>query len=191
MKRFFDKLGKQGREQNKRYIGWDKLNPNLAFCEKKVFVKRLRNKLIPSKYVKLYDIENNVVKYICITNISYYLGYREELEVSYLDYGNSGEGIQRKKIGWNDLLRFEGEWLDGKEHNKVLDIFKLNLPEKTYRFLAYDWEKYPKRVRKGTDPREKIKTFVDVVAITEEDAWNKSRKLSVGKLMITEEFEIL
>jgi hypothetical protein len=72
-------------------------------------------------------------------------------------------------------------------------MFKLELPTKTYRFLAYDFDKYPKKVRKGTDPKEKIKTYVDIQAITTEDALNKRKDKSTGtsKLMITEEFEIL
>lgn len=194
VRKLFNILEKQGRVQNNRYLNWDKTNPHLTYCEKQVFIKRVSDKLLPSKYIKLYNIETKTIRFLYILSIKYYLGYGEDLEVYYIDCSKTDLGIQSKKIGWNDLISLEGVFCENSdEHDKVLNMFKLDLPTKTYRFLAYDFSKYPKRVRKGTDPKEKIKTYTDIEAISTEDALNKRKEKNTGtnKLMITEEFEIL
>lgn len=191
LKKFFSLLEDKGRESNNRYLGWSKSNPHIAYCEKQVFVERLSDKLLPSRYLKLYNIASKTVQYLYILRVEYYLGWGEELEIYYIDYSRSDLGIQSKKLHWNDIIRLEGQFLQGEEHKIILDLFKLHLPEKTYRFLAYDFDKYPKRVKKGTDPKEKIKTYIDIQAITDEDAMNKRSKHNRGKLMVTEDFEII
>ena len=191
IRKVFDILKKQGRCTNNRYLNWDKTNPHIGYCEKQVFIKRVSGKILPSRYIKLYNIENKTISFLYILSIKYYLGYAEDLEFYYLDLSKTDLGIQSKKIGWNDLISFEGVFCENAdEHNKVLNMFKLDLPTKTYRFLAYDFDKYPKRVRKGTDPKEKMKTYVDVEAISTEDALNKRKDIN-SKLMITEEFQTL
>ena len=95
-------------------------------------------------------------------------------------------------MGWNDLIHIEGVFCEnGDEHKKVLDMFKLDLPTKKYRFLAYDYDTYPEYNKKGSDPKEKMKTYIDIEAITIEDAFNKRNKKNTGNLMITEKFEVL
>ena len=61
----------------------------------------------------------------------------------------------------------------------MYNIFKLKLPLKTYRFEAYKFDK------------KKIKTFVDVEAITVQDAFKRVKNKQEGKLYITEKFTIL
>lgn len=192
VRKVFNILGKQGRLQNNRYLNWNKYNPHLTYCEKEVFIKRVSKNLLPSNYIKLYNIESKTVSFLYISRIEYSLGWKEELNIYYIDYSRVSLGIQSKRLGFNDLISFEGVFCEnGDEHKKVLDMFKLNLPTKTYRFLAYDFDKYPKRVRKGIDPKEKIKTYIDIEAITTEDALYKSKGFNKGNLYITEKFEIL
>lgn len=192
VRKFFDILERQNRTSNKRYIGWSKLNPHIEYCEKQVFAKRVSNSLLPSKYIKLYNVENKTVQYLYVCSIRFHLGWsNSNLEINYIDYANLSEGLQQKKLSFNDIIYLEGEFLDGEEHKKVLELFRLKLPEKTYRFEAFDFDKYPKRVKKGVNPKELIKTFVDIVAITEVDAFNKRKALEGSKLMITEKFEVI
>ena len=192
IRKVFDILEKQGRGVNLRYLNWNKDNPNYKYCEKEVFIKRISEKVLPSRYIKIYLIESKTVRYIYISNISYFLGHGEGLQIYYLDYGNVSLGIQSRIMGWNDLIHIEGVFCEnGDEHKKVLDMFKLDLPTKTYRFLAYDYDKCPEYNKKGSDPKEKMKTYIDIEAITIEDAFNKRNKKNTGNLMITEKFEVL
>lgn len=192
LKKLFEILRKQGRNCNKRYLNWDKFNPNREPCEKEVFIERIAKKLLPSRYIKLYDIESMTIKYVYVSSIRFAMGYGDDLEIWYIDYANPSSGFQNKKITFNDLLHFEGEFCENdEEHKKLLNMLKLDLPKKIYRFTAYDFSKQPKRVKKGEDPKERMKTFVDVEAITDEDACNKSRELNKGELFVTEKFEIL
>lgn len=190
VKRFFQALESKGRNCEPRYKGWDKNNPHIEYCERTVFVRRLAKKFLQSKYIKIYDTENNLFKFIFVSKIDYRLDYGCNIEVWYLDYSRLDLGFQTKKLDSGDVIYLEGEFSDGEEHKQLLNILKLNLPEKTFRFKAYDFDKYPKRMRKGTDPKEKIKTTVDIVARTIEEAFKK-RKDFKNSLMITEEFEIL
>jgi hypothetical protein len=84
IRKVFDILKKQGRCTSNRYLNWDKNNPHIAYCEKQVFIKRISTKLLPSKYIKLYNIENKTISFLYILNIKYYLGYGEDLEVYYI-----------------------------------------------------------------------------------------------------------
>lgn len=190
VKRFFNALENKGRVCEPRYKGWDKQNPHIEYCERAVFVRRLAKKLLQSRYIKIYDTEKGVFRYIFVSHIDYRLDSGCTIEVLYLDYSRLDLGFQREKLDKGDVINLEGKFADGKEHNKLKNILLLNLPEKTFRFEAYDFNKFPKRVRKGADLKEKIKTTVDIKARTIQEALNK-RKDFPSKVMITEEFEIL
>lgn len=190
VKRFFQALESKGRNCEPRYEGWDKKNPKIQYCEREVFVKRMMKYLFKDRYFKIYNTDKGVFSYIFVSSVRYSLDYGCNITIYYLDYSRFDLGFQSVVFDSGDLIHLEGEVSDGKEHKQLQDILVLNLPEKTFRFKAYDFDRYPKRVRKGTDPKEKIKTTVDITARTIEEAFKK-RKEFKSSLMITEEFEIL
>ena|SRR5690554_202700 len=190
VKRFFNTLKNKGRSCEPRYLGWDKKNPHIQYCEREVFVRRLSQRLLKSRWLKIYNTDKGVFSYVFVSSIHYALNYGCNLTVYYLDYSRLDLGFQQITLNSVDVICLEGEFTNGEEHKKLSDMLMLNLPEKIFRFKAYDFDKYPKRVRKGTDPKETIKTTVDIKARTIQEAFNK-RKDFLSSMMITEEFEIL
>lgn len=190
IKRFFNALKNKGRCCEPRYLGWDEKNPHIQYCEREVFVERLSQRLLKSRYLKIYNTDKGVFSYVFVSSIHYALNYGCDLTVYYLDYSRLDLGFQQITLNSGDVIYLEGEFTNGEEHKKLSDMLMLNLPEKIFRFKAYDFAKYPKRVRKGTDPKEKIKTTVDITARTIQEAFNK-RKDFPSTMLITEEFEIL
>lgn len=177
VKRFFQALESKGRNCEPRYKGWDKKNPTIEFCEREVFVKRMMKYLLKDRYFKIYNTDAGVFSYIYIGSIHYTLNAGCDITIYYLDYSRLDLGFQSVVFDSGDCIHIEGEISDGEEHKQLQDILVLNLPEKTFRFKAYDFDKYPKRVRKGTDPKEKIKTTVDIIARTIEEAFKKKKIL--------------
>lgn len=190
VKHFFKALESKGRNCEPRYKGWSKINPHIEYCERAVFVKRMMRYLLKDRYFKIYNTDKGVFSYIYVSSVNYSLDYGCNIEICYLDYSRLDLGFQSVKFNSGDLIYLEGEVSDGKEHEHLQNILVLNLPEKIFRFKAYDFDKYPKRVRKGTDPEEKIKTTVDINARTVAEAFSKREEFR-SNLMITEEFEVL
>jgi hypothetical protein len=183
VKKFFDILSRLNRHQEERYKGYDKNNPNFTPCEKEVFVKRTIKKWYSGKYFVWYrKSEQTGVYYKCfvsVSNIMFYLGYGDEIEVYYYDYSSPANIWNTLKLSHNDIIDLEGEHSNGVIHNELLKIFVLDIPEKEYTFKAYDWNKYPKRKKKGwtdKDVYKSMETTISFKAKTRSDAYKlKSR----------------
>lgn len=189
VRKLFDILERLGRVCENRYLNWCDTNPHIAFCEREVFMKRISKKLLPSQYIKIYNTNSGVFSYVYITSIRYNLDSGCRLIVYYIDYSRFDLGIQSIVLDSGDVRYLEGEFTNGKEHKQLSKLLLLNLPEKSFKFLAYDFSKYPKKPRKGKDYKDRIKTFVEIKAKTIQEAFNK--KNEIKNLMVTEEFEIL
>lgn len=170
-------------------------------CTREVFVNRTVNKWLKGKYLIIYrvsDLGCTYKQYISISQIAYQndwgSGY---LNVGLVDYTKPYEVLLFKgeKIRHNDALRLEGEWCDNKDkHVKLLEFSSMSgVPNKEYIFKAYDWSKYPKRVKKGIDPKDIMRTTKSFIAKTEHQAYelkDKFEKKHKGQLYISELLEV-
>lgn len=184
IKRYFDKLSEKGRNCNKLYKGIDKLNPNREPCEKEIFVERTLKKWFSGKYIILFQEDEfsgvEYKKYIFISSIRYGMGYKDDFDVSYLDYNTPYKMWNEMEISHNDALRLEGIWCeDGELHTTLLGMMKLNITEREFTYDAYDLDKYQIRGRGTKEQKEaKIKTTVTVMAKTQKEAYKKLDILS-------------
>lgn len=181
-------------------------------CEKEIFVRRVL-KHLKDKNIILYhtscildyltystfDLDNwsyeNKLpiickRYISISNISYYLGYGEDLEISIYDWNLYPSGFKNLKLNSGEIKNLEGFFT---EDTSFIDTFKslsdLDLLEQEYTFKAYDLNKYPKRKKKGTDVNEKMLIQVTVKAKTLNLAYLELNKLKEkdSKILYTNE----
>ena len=189
VRKFFDILERLGRGTEKRYKGFDKLNPDYSPCEKEVFVKRTISKWFKGKHLIYFSKEKYgeyIKQYLYITKVSYYLGWGEEIEVGVLDYSRPYDIFNSKKVGFNTLIGTEGIWCEDEnsqeDHYTLMNLTILNLPKKEFVFKAYDWNKYPKRKKRG-QTEEDIKQLMTVpyvvVAQTEGEARDKLKDYAV------------
>lgn len=172
---------------------------NKTFCAREVFVRRTLNKWLKNKLLVLYTTSEQTgleyKRYISIQNVKYALHHSTELQINIYDYSRPMDIWEELVINHNEALDLEGEWVDNADnHNTILKLSYLDLPEKEYVFEAYDFSKYPKRRKKGQsydDIRESLKTTISFKAKTEKEAYKKRKeyydsdienKLMVGEL---------
>lgn len=152
--------------------------------EREVFVNRTINKWIKGKYLVLYrttDLGITYKQYILVSSLCYrndfWDGY---IDVGMVDYTDPyrGQVFGGFKIRYNDALDLEGEWsVDNSIHRKLLEYISMdNVPLKEYVFNAYDWSRYPKRVKRGTDLNELLKTTKSFLARTDSEAYKKKEE---------------
>lgn len=154
-------------------------------CTREVFVHRTIYKWLKGKYLIIYKESSLGIQYkqyVSITSLVYHndwsvTGY---ISVGLLDYAKPydsemfGSG---EKFNYNTCINLEGEWSDGKIHQHLLKLIMLDIPEKEFIIEIFDWNKYPKRVRKGTDPMDKIKGTLSIKAKTYHEFYNKKLSL--------------
>ena len=182
VKRFFDILSKLKRESCDWYKGYYENNPDFAVCQQDVFVNRTINKWFKGKFVILYDVSKytdiQYKKYVMISHIRFGYGYGDDVDVMLYDYSRPYEFGGSIKIGHNEALSLEGEWCkDSIKHKQLLQFFALDLPEKEFVIKAFDFDKYPKRKKKGVDPMDLIETTVSVKAKTYHEYYKNKDKL--------------
>ena len=133
--KFFDILHRLDRASDDKYDGR---------CAKEIFVRRTVAKWLKGKkliwYKKSEQTDLFYSCYISITNISYGLGWSDDLKVFYYDYSKPVDIWNELILKHNEIISFEGSWDDSK-HNELLKLFYLNLPEKEFKFKAYDLNK--------------------------------------------------
>jgi hypothetical protein len=173
---------------------------------REVFTHRTINKWLKNKYLIIYrvsDLEITYKQYVSITKCAYLndwgSGY---INVGLLDYSRPFDStlFGGKKIKYNDATALEGEWCEnGKLHHDLLSMITIeDVPYKEYIFNAYDWNKYPKRVKKGTDPKDLMRTTVSFNAKTEHKAYElknkyeqENDKFYIGELIEVKEMDQL
>ena len=116
-------------------------------CEKEVFCKRV-NKLLKYKPIRFIFQEESFTTYdkdewgygagkthyikkwcYCLPmSFHYYLGYGEEIELWYFDVLNGK--IKQKKMGFNDVLNFEFEYVSTEKIEEVRNLLIVTDTEK-------------------------------------------------------------
>lgn len=171
-------------------------------CTREVFVHRTINKWFKGKYLIIYkqsDLGVSYKQYVSISCLSYHNDWSGSgyISVSLFDYAKPFDSIlfHGEKIKHNNAISIEGQWCEnGDVHNQLLSFITMNdVPNKEYVFQAYDWDKYPKRKKKGVDPMDLVKTTKSFIAKTEHHAYemkknyeknsNDEQKLSIGELI--------
>lgn len=206
--KFFKLLSTKGRMISKLYS----VEGN-SKCEKEVFVRRAL-KHLEGKTIILYhtncildyltystwdsecwSLENKhpivCKRYISVNNISYYLGHGEDLEIGIYDWNSYPSGFKNLKLNSGKIKSLEGIFTEDKSFIETIkSLSDLDLPEQEFTFKAYDWEKYPKRVKKDTDVMEKLKIPIIVKAKTLNLAYNEIKKLIDKKSKIQYTFDL-
>lgn len=182
VQRYFNILHRLERNSCSWYKGHYSKDSDFALCQQDVFIHRTVNKWFKNKYIILYDVDKNselqYKRYIQILNISFGYGYGDDMNVLYHDYSRPVKLFNSIKIDHNKALDLEGEWCNDKsQHLQILEMCTLNIPEKEFIIEIFDWNKYPKRVRKGTDPMEKIRGTLSIKAKTYHEFYNKKQSL--------------
>jgi hypothetical protein len=182
VKDFFTLLSSFGRSVESRY------SAQYESCEKQVFVKRALKPLCGYyKIVRKDGFGNLYWQYICVVRIEYALHWRDQIHVYYLDaskmlknkkeYGlGCGNFLDRFNFSHNDVLNLEGQKISKEEYHMVRELFKINLPEKQYKFKAY-------LIKKGSVEN----TSVTVSAKLRSEAWKKAKEYKTDTLVITNE----
>lgn len=182
IQKYFNILHRLKRESCNWYKGYYTNNSDYAPCQQDIFIHRTINKWFKNKYFILYDVDENsnlqYKKYIQVLSIHFGYGYGDDFRVYYYDYSRPSKLLNSIIIDHNKALSLEGEWCkDNKEHLQILKMCTLNIPEKEFIIEIFDWNKYPKRVRKGTDPMDKIKGTLSIKAKTYHEFYNKKLSL--------------
>jgi hypothetical protein len=186
IKKFFEILGRLERgvstDKIKQYY-YGYIYTNSTPCQKEVFVHRTINKWLKNKYLILYSVseqtQTQYCQYVSIANISYALTWGEVLSVNLYDFSRPMDIFNNLKLSHNDCLDLEGEWISNPKnyHHKLLKMTMLSIPEKEYKFKAYDFSKYPKRAKSDEERYEKMTTEIVVMAKTSYEAYQKLEKL--------------
>lgn len=153
-------------------------------CAREVFVKRSIDKWFKNKHlVWLCESEDSGVyynRYITITKIDYALHYAVELNVRFFDYSRPMDIWNKITLDHNKLLRLEGHWSEKNTiHNKILKLTVPTLPLKEFVFKTYDFNKYPKRKKKGQtqeDIYKLIESTISFKASTHKEAFNLKKQ---------------
>jgi len=195
-------------KSNYRYKDYQTIytkNSNHVPSTREIFVHRTINKWLKGKYLIIYkesDLGIQYKQYVSITSLCYQndwsvTGY---VSVGILDYSKPYEsnifGIGGEKFNHNACINLEGEWSDGKIHNQILKLITLDIPEREFIVEAYDFAKYPKRVKKGVDPKEQIKTTISIKARTyheyykNKELFQKKCKETKSQLLLGDIIEI-
>lgn len=184
VKKFFDILerlddGFPNDETKQIYKGYEKNNPDVVYSQRDVFVNRTINKWFKGKYLIIYKTSKfNVTykQYVSISNIKYRNDWSSTgyIDCYFINYCDVFENLfNRKEFKYNNTISLEGEWcLNGDKHEQLINMFKMDdVPEKEYVFKAYDFSKYPKKVKKDIDPKDEIQTTISFKAKTENEAY--------------------
>ena len=156
-----------------------------SVCEKEVFVNRTVNKWLKGKFLVLYKTSEQTgleyKQFISITNITLSLDWTSgSLEVIYMDYTRPVDIWNELVLKHNDVLHLEGEWSkNNKQHNQLLKLTYLNIPEKEYVFKTYNFDNHPKRKKKGQTDDDIMKLIEGKISFkgkTEKEAYNKKNK---------------
>lgn len=205
VKKFFDILSRLNRVVENRYKGYFKNNPHISPCEKEVFVNRTLNKWFKDSYFIWWkNSEQTKLQqkvYISISNIKFYLGYSNEIEIYYYDYSKPMDIWNTIKLSYNDCINLEGEFCkNGDLHHQLLKLTVINEPEKEFVFKAWDWTKYPKRKKKGwtnEDIYKSMETTISFKANTLKKAYELKKSFEdkqiedkKGKIIISDIIEI-
>ena len=174
VRKFFNKLSNQKRENQEIYKGYNKLNPDHSPCGREVFVNRTVNKWFKDKFFILYQVSEKsglqYKKYISLNNIRFALNYSDDLIVSIYDYSKPMDFNETVLMKYNDVLDLEGEWCEESNlHVELLKLTCLNIPEKEYVYKRLDFPKYcesKKRKKKVED----FMTTVSFICKTEHEA---------------------
>jgi hypothetical protein len=140
VKKFFNILYKLGRACDKKYE--DK-------CEKEVFVRRTIDKWLQGKLVVLYDIspqtDTMYRRYVSISKVRLNMDWTQgTLSVMIYDFARPMDIFESIIVDHNKAMSLEGKWAeDPTEHNQIINLTFLNVPNKEYVFKSYDWNKYP------------------------------------------------
>jgi hypothetical protein len=200
IKKFFEILGRLERsvsvDKSKQYYhGY--IYTNSTPCQKEVFVHRTLNKWFKNKYAILYRLseqtETQYCQYVSISNISYALTWSEEISVNLYDYSRPMDIFNNLKLNHNDCLRLEGKWVSNPKnyHHKLLKMTMLSIPEKEFKFKAYDFSKYPKRAKTDEERYEKMTTEIIVKAKTNHEAYQKLDELEKKNIKEGKEIMII
>ena len=173
--KFFGILRRLKRSTCDWYKGYDEEHHDYAFCQQEIFIKRTIYKWFSRKYITLYNEQYK--RFIFIIYIEYKLGYSQDIGVYYIDAAQPE--IKNMKIDHNEAIQLEGKWdKASSDYKKIINMVSLkSLPNKVFTFKAYDWDKYPKRIKKGTDPKNKIETTIDIVAKTHQEAYARRKEI--------------
>lgn len=136
---------------------WDRLNKmdriipinsTSKKCQKETFVRRTLFKLYKKRYFKWLERKEtdywtkdktyypDTIHYSCISYIEYYLGYGEEIGITYID-AHEPLNLKYIKLKFHDLLNIELEEIDSKKYNKILKMFYIPPVLKDYTFLCF------------------------------------------------------
>jgi len=187
IRKFFDILSKLERSTTKIYV-----NPNVKslsepdkpiyYCAREVFVERTIGKWFKGKYLILF--KNGYKKYLYITNIKYALTYGVDLNITMIDFSrldNIEEYLSWKTYNFNDLYNLEGQWCqDSSQHNKLLELLKLNLPIQKFKFKVFNTDllnTITDEQLKSSNPYDHITEYIEVEAMTENEANDKLKVL--------------
>ena len=166
------------------------------YCQKEVFVLRTINKWLKGKLLIIYKTSEQSGKeykqYISIRNCSFLLDYGgRTITVDIYDYSKPMDFWKEIDISCNELFGLEGEWCENSDlHNTLLKLTVLDIPEKEYVFKTYDFDKYPKRRKKGQTDDEVIESLageISFFAQTEKEAYIKKetfQKSNKTKLVV-------
>lgn len=176
VRKFFNLLNKLDRSISKIYGN--------NSCAREVFVRRTLNKYLKQKLIILLcESETTKIyynKYIMITNVEYALHYSTEIIVTIFDYSRPYDLWNSIVIDHNKALALEGSWSkNGKIHNSILKLTIPQLPEKEFIFETWDFDKYPKRKKKGQtedDILNSIKSTISFKATTYKEVYEIKKK---------------
>jgi len=186
VKKLFSILNRLGRGTDNKYDGR---------CAREVFVRRTLNKWFKNKYL-IWLCESEQIgtyynRYISITKVEYALHYATELNIVFFDYSRPMDFWNKITLDHNKLLAIEGIWCkDSEKHNQILKLTVPDLPLKEFVFKTYDFDKYPKKKKKGQtkeDIYKLIESTISFQASTHKKAYELKREFEEnqkGRLII-------
>lgn len=175
--KFFDILSRLERAQCDWYKGIDKHNKKDAFCQREIFINRTIGKWLRGKHLIIYG--DTLKHFYSLIRIEFAFTQSDAINVIMIDY-SKGCKLNHLRIYKEDALKIEGEWCDNSlQHVQLADLLSLDsVPNKEYVFRAYDWTKLPKRVKKGVNPVDVIKTTKSFMGKTEAEAYEIKNRFS-------------
>lgn len=125
VRKFFDILGRLGREQSGTYKGYYKIGGSVP-CQKEVFVNRTLNRYLRGKHLIWYRKSlTSGIYYNCyatIGRIEFILGWGNEIKVYFSDYSRPADLLSSIKLRPNEVFDLEGQWCDNDDlHNAYKD----------------------------------------------------------------------
>jgi hypothetical protein len=142
VRKFFNILYRLDRTCQKQYKGADPLNPDSAWCQQEVFVRRTVDKWFHGKCFKLRQmmetgfwtpmegLHSNPIKlpqyrYIRINRIAYMLGYGQEIEVRISDATKPVSITEAFSLNHNETLGLMGEEITEEQFKEVENLFNV------------------------------------------------------------------